>query len=59
MSEDINVLLKEVDVQKEQLSALRPLPEEALKKMQKRKMTTVFIWNGKSKNGRKKMPKTY
>ena len=27
MSEDINVLLKEVDVQKEQLSALRPLPE--------------------------------
>ena len=34
MSEDINVLLKEVDVQKEQLSALRPLPEEALKKIQ-------------------------
>ena len=33
MSEDINVLLKEVDVQKEQLSALRPLPEEALKKI--------------------------
>ena len=29
MSEDINVLQKEVDVQKEQLSALRPLPEEA------------------------------
>ena len=34
MSEDINELLKEVDVQKEQLSALRPLPEEALKKIQ-------------------------
>ena len=34
MSEDINVMLKEVDVQKEQLSALRPLPEEALKKSQ-------------------------
>ena len=34
MSEDINVLLKEVDVQIEQLSALRPLPEEALKKIQ-------------------------
>ena len=34
MSEDINVLLKEVDVQKEHLSALRPLPEEALKKIQ-------------------------
>ena len=34
MSEDINVMLKEVDVQKEQLSALRPLPEEALKKIQ-------------------------
>ena len=34
MSEDINVLLKEVDVQKEQLSAVRPLPEEALKKIQ-------------------------
>ena len=28
------MLLKEVDVQKEQLSALRPLPEEALKKIQ-------------------------
>ena len=34
MNEDINVMLKEVDVQKEQLSALRPLPEEALKKIQ-------------------------
>ncbi|WP_278778066.1 Fic family protein [Bacteroides nordii] len=34
MSEDINVMLKEVDVQKEQLSALCPLPEEALKKIQ-------------------------
>ncbi|WP_298553655.1 Fic family protein [uncultured Parabacteroides sp.] len=34
MSEDINVMLKELDVQKEQLSALRPLPEEALKKIQ-------------------------
>ena len=34
MSEDINVMLKEVEVQKEQLSALRPLPEEALKKIQ-------------------------
>ena len=34
MSEDINVMMKEVDVQKEQLSALRPLPEEALKKIQ-------------------------
>lgn len=34
MSEDINVMLKEVDVQKEQLSALRPLPEAALKKIQ-------------------------
>ena len=34
MSEDINVMLKEVDVQKEQISALRPLPEEALKKIQ-------------------------
>lgn len=34
MSEDMNVMLKEVDVQKEQLSALRPLPEEALKKIQ-------------------------
>ena len=34
MSEDINVLLKEVDVQKEELSALLPLPEEALKKIQ-------------------------
>ena len=34
MSEDINVMLKEVDVLKEQLSALRPLPEEALKKIQ-------------------------
>ena len=30
----MNVMLKEVDVQKEQLSALRPLPEEALKKIQ-------------------------
>lgn len=29
----MNVMLKEVDVQKEQLSALRPLPEEALKKI--------------------------
>lgn len=34
MSEDINVMLKEADVLKEQLSALRPLPEEALKKIQ-------------------------
>ena len=34
MSEDINVMLKEVAVLKEQLSALRPLPEEALKKIQ-------------------------
>ncbi len=32
MSEDINVMLKEADVLKEQLLALRPLPEEALKK---------------------------
>ena len=30
----MNVMLKEVDVQKEQLSALRPLPEEALEKIQ-------------------------
>lgn len=34
MSEDINVMLKEADVLKEQLSTLRPLPEEALKKIQ-------------------------
>ena len=34
MTEDINVMLKEVDVQKGRLSALRPLPEEALKKIQ-------------------------
>ena len=34
MSEDINVMLKEADVLKEQLLALRPLPEEALKKIQ-------------------------
>ncbi|MFS3009100.1 Fic family protein [Bacteroides thetaiotaomicron] len=34
MNEDINVMLKEVDVLKEQLSSLRPLPEEALKKIQ-------------------------
>ena len=34
MNEDINVMLKEVDALKEQLSSLRPLPEEALKKIQ-------------------------
>lgn len=34
MSEDIKELLNEVDVLKEQLSTLRPLPEEALKKIQ-------------------------
>ena len=34
MNENMNVMLKEVDVLKEQLSALRPLPEEALKKIQ-------------------------
>lgn len=34
MSEAIKELLKEVDVLKEQLSTLRPLPEEALKKIQ-------------------------
>lgn len=34
MNEDINVMLKEVDVLKGQLSSLRPLPEEALKKIQ-------------------------
>lgn len=34
MNKDINVMLKEVDVLKEQLSSLRPLPEEALKKIQ-------------------------
>lgn len=34
MSEAINELLKEVDVLQEQLSTLRPLPEEALKKIQ-------------------------
>ena len=34
MSEDINVMLKKADVLKEQLLALRPLPEEALKKIQ-------------------------
>lgn len=34
MNEDINVLLKEADILKEQLSALRPLPGEALKKIQ-------------------------
>ena len=34
MNEDINVMLKEVDVLKEQLSSLRPLPETALKKIQ-------------------------
>lgn len=34
MNEDINVMLKEVDVLKELLSSLRPLPEEALKKIQ-------------------------
>ncbi|WP_289143964.1 Fic family protein [uncultured Bacteroides sp.] len=34
MNEDINVMLNEVDVLKEQLSSLRPLPEEALKKIQ-------------------------
>ena len=32
MSEAIKELLKEVDVLQEQLSTLRPLPEEALKK---------------------------
>lgn len=34
MNEDIKELLNEVDVLKEQLSTLRPLPEEALKKIQ-------------------------
>lgn len=34
MNEDIKIMLKEVDVLKEQLSTLRPLPEEALKKIQ-------------------------
>lgn len=34
MNEDINVMLKEVDALKEQLTSLRPLPEEALKKIQ-------------------------
>lgn len=34
MNEDLNVMLKEVDALKEQLSSLRPLPEEALKKIQ-------------------------
>lgn len=34
MNEEINVMLKEADALKEQLSALRPLPEEALKKIQ-------------------------
>lgn len=34
MNEDIKELLNEVDVLKERLSTLRPLPEEALKKIQ-------------------------
>ena len=34
MNEDIKELLKKVDALKEQLSTLRPLPEEALKKIQ-------------------------
>ena len=34
MNEDIKELLNEVDVLKGQLSSLRPLPEEALKKIQ-------------------------
>ena len=34
MNENMNVMLKKVDVLKEQLLALRPLPEEALKKIQ-------------------------
>lgn len=34
MNEDIKELLNEIDVLKEQLSTLRPLPEEALKKIQ-------------------------
>lgn len=34
MNEDLNVMLKEVDALKEQLSSLHPLPEEALKKIQ-------------------------
>jgi len=34
MSEPIKELLKEVDALKEQLSTLRPLPEEALRKIQ-------------------------
>lgn len=34
MNEEIKELLNEVDVLKEQLSSLRPLPEEALKKIQ-------------------------
>lgn len=34
MNEDIKELLNEIDVLKEQLSSLRPLPEEALRKIQ-------------------------
>ena len=34
MNENMNVMLKKVDVLEEHLSALRPLPEEALKKIQ-------------------------
>lgn len=34
MNEEVKELLNEVDVLKEQLSSLRPLPEEALKKIQ-------------------------
>ncbi|WP_300704530.1 Fic family protein [Bacteroides sp.] len=34
MNEDMKELLNEIDVLKEQLSSLRPLPEEALKKIQ-------------------------
>lgn len=34
MDEDIKELLNKVDVLKEQLSSLRPRPEEALKKIQ-------------------------
>jgi Fic family protein len=34
MNEEIGDMLKEVDVLKYQLSTLRPLPEEALKKIQ-------------------------
>lgn len=33
MNEDVKELLNEVDVLKKQLSSLRPLPEEALKKI--------------------------